>query len=222
MVITFTLEAIFAVYTFIRYGTNRFGKIAALLLLLLGTFQLAESRICADASAFVWMRIGFVAITLLPVVGLYLVSLVSHKTHFLRLGYALAALFVVAFLFVPKVITGALCAGNYVIFNTNQSLYVLYGIYYLGFMLLAIWEALEKIHEPHVQSKTRTTLFWIIIGYLSFMLPMAATYIIIPSTRVAIASVMCGFALILAFILTFVIVPRFNRIRKNNYQKAAL
>ncbi len=160
MVITFTLEALFAVYTFIRYGKNRFGKVAALLLLLLSIFQLAESRICANSSAFVWMRIGFAAITLLPVAGLYLISLISHKTHFLRLGYFLATLFMAAFLFVPKIITGALCAGNYVIFNTNQSLYILYGIYYFGFMLLAIWEALEKIHEPRVQSKIITTLQW--------------------------------------------------------------
>jgi hypothetical protein len=41
--------------------------------------------------------------------------------------------------------------------------------------------------------------------------PMAAAYVFFPATRNAVASIMCGFALTLAFILVFKIVPLYNR-----------
>src|SRR5215831_13167991 len=107
MVATFTIELILAAFVLIRHGTSRFGRTAAFILILLATFQFAEFRICTGpaAEAVFWSRVGFVAITLLPATGLYLVSLVSQKPHFLKLSYAVAAGFVLYFLFVPKSIT---------------------------------------------------------------------------------------------------------------------
>ena len=51
---------------------------------------------------------------------------------------------------------------------------------------------------------------WFIIGYLSFILPLTLVYILIPTSRVAVASIMCGFAVIFAFILTFKIAPIYH------------
>src|SRR5579862_8022671 len=117
MIATFVIEIILAAIVFIRYRVTRFGKAAGFVLLLLATFQFAEYRICTTDGVLpiLWSRIGFVAITLLPLMGLYLVSLVSHQPHFLKLGYATAAGFVLYFIFVPKSISGAICGGNYVI-----------------------------------------------------------------------------------------------------------
>src|SRR5215471_4163757 len=104
MMATFIIELILATFVFFRYRVTRFGRAAAGVLLLLGTFQLAEYRICTTTGGvpLFWSRVGFVAITLLPLAGLYLVHLVSHKPHFLKLGYATAAAFVVYFVLVPK------------------------------------------------------------------------------------------------------------------------
>ena len=107
MIATFVIEIILAIMVFIRYRVTRFGKSAGLVLVLLATFQFAEYRICTTTEIpLLWSRIGFVAITLLPLMGLYLVSLVSHKPHFLKLGYVTAGGFVFYFIFVPKSITG--------------------------------------------------------------------------------------------------------------------
>lgn len=212
MAATFIIEIVLAIIVFIRERVTRFGKTAGFVLVLLATFQFAEYRICTigDDSQF-WARLGFVAITLLPLAGLYLVSLVSHKPHFLKLGYASAAAFVVYFLFVPKSITGAICGGNYVIFNTSTDLYRLYGFYYLGFLLLGIWESVEKIASLRRRTAAKRALQWLIVGYVSFMGPMGLAYILFPGTRNAAASIMCGFALTLAFLLAFKIVPTYNR-----------
>jgi hypothetical protein len=213
MVATFTIELILAAVVFIRDHVTRFGKTAGFVLILLATFQFAEYRICTTTGdiPLLWPRIGFVAITLLPVAGLYLVSLVSHKPHFLKLGYATAAGFLIYFIFVPKSISGAICGGNYVIFNTSNDLYRLYGFYYLGFLLLGIWESVEKIASLKRRTVAKRLLQWLIVGYVSFMGPMGLLYVFLPITRNAIASIMCGFALAFAFILAIKIVPIYNR-----------
>ncbi len=215
MVITFTVEIILALYIIVRYRMTKFGRTAALLLVLLATFQVAEYLICAGSPhALAWSRIGFVAITLLPLVGLYLVSQLSHKTHFLKIGYAAAIFYIIYFIFAPKAITGAFCGGNYVIFNSTQVLYGFYGFYYFGFLILGIWEALEKISAMHKPTIKRKMLSWFIVGYLSFMLPMGVIFVISPDTRNALASIMCGFAIIFALILALKIVPAYHSSKK--------
>jgi len=212
MVATLVLELLLAVFVFVRHHTTRFGKVAGLVLILLATFQFAEYRICmGESGSALWSRIGFVAITLLPLSGLYLVSLVSNKPHFLKLGYVTATGFILYFIVVPKAITGAICGGNYVIFNTSNDLYRLYGFYYLGFLLLGIWESIEAISSLKGRATSRTALRWLIVGYLSFMGPVGILYILVPSTRNALASIMCGFAVALAVILAFKVVPAFDR-----------
>ena len=213
MIATFAIELILAAIVLIRAHVTRFGKTAGFVLILLATFQFAEYRICTTTgdTPLLWSRIGFVAITLLPVAGLYLVSLVSHKPHFLKLGYATAAGFVIYFIFVPKSISGAICGGNYVIFNTSNDLYRLYGFYYLGFLLLGIWESVEKIATLQRRTVSKKVLQWLIVGYLSFMGPMGVLYVFVPVARDAIASIMCGFALAFAFMLAFKIVPIYKR-----------
>jgi len=57
----------------------------------------------------------------------------------------------------------------------------------------------------------KNVLQWLIIGYLSFMAPMGAVYILFPVTRNAVASIMCGFALCLAVILALKIMPAYDR-----------
>jgi hypothetical protein len=213
MLATFAIEIALAVFVVVRHRVTLFGKVACLVLILLAAFQLAEYRICTTSGAdpLRWSRIGFIAITLLPLAGLYLVSLVSHKPHFLRIGYASAIGFVLYFVLVPKSITDAICGGNYIVFNTSNDLYRLYGFYYWGFLLLGIWESIEKIASLKRRTATKKILQWLIIGYLSFMAPMGTMYLLFPVTRNAVASIMCGFALVLAFILAFKVVPVYDR-----------
>jgi hypothetical protein len=217
MLATFAIELLFAALVFIRYRVTRFGKVSVLVLALLAVFQFAEFRICTTPGEIskLWPRIGFAAVTLLPLAGLYLVSLVSRKPHFLKLGYATAIGFGAYFVFVPKSISSAICGGNYIIFNASNDFHLLYGIYYLGFLLLGIWESIEHIESLTRASRAKSVLQWMIIAYISFMGPMAATYLLFPVTRNAVASIMCGFAVAMAVILTFKIVPAYDRMHRH-------
>jgi len=47
------------------------------------------------------------------------------------------------------------------------------------------------------------------------MVPMGVSYVFVPVTRNAVASIMCGFALTLAFILAFKVVPAYSRTHRH-------
>jgi len=209
MLATFILEILLAVYAYLRYKATLFSHLVVVIIILLSGFQLTEYRICGGENALLWARTGFVIITLLPVLGLHLISLITNKLSYLKLGYIAMLLFVFIFALVPGSLTNTVCGGNYIIFNSQQNLMWPYGIYYFGFLFLGIWEAFEFL-----QKKKSEALEWIMIGYISFMLPMGIVYIISPSVRSAVPSVMCGFAIILALILALKVVPEYNRENK--------
>ena len=210
MLATVIIELGLAVYTLLRYRQGLFGKVATFMLLLLAMFQVAEYQICSNADAIFWSRFGFVVITLLPGLGLYLVSLISQKQHFLRIGYIAVISFTLLFILGPKSITSSFCGGNYIIFSGPAQLYEFYAAYYFGFLILGIWESLEALKESKHQA-IRQILKWIIIGYLSFMLPMGIAYALFVPARQALASIMCGFAVFFALILAFKIVPSYYK-----------
>jgi len=208
MLATMVVEGVLAIYVLLRYRKGRFAKVAALLLILLGIFQLSEYQICGSNDPQFWSRFGLMAITLLPVAGLRLISLVSKKRHFFFIGYGIAVALALVFLFAPQSVTGAYCGGNYIIFSGPAALYEFFGMYYFIFLVFGIWEALEVMRETGNKAVHRL-LKWFIAGYLSFMLPMGVVYAFYAPARVAVTSIMCGFAVILAFIVAFLIVPKY-------------
>lgn len=210
MLATMIIECALAVYTFFRYRKGLFSTSVVAALLLLAAFQLSEFQVCSDRSPQFWSRFGLVAVTLLPVLGLYLISLISHKKRFLRFGYLVATGFVILIVTAPKDTISSFCGGNYVIFSGPQELFHFFSGYYFSFLVLGIWESLEALNVTRSKWLQRT-LQWLVIGYLSFMLPMGFVYAIYPPARLAVASIMCGFALILAFILAFEIAPKYYR-----------
>lgn len=209
MLATLIIEFSLALYTFVRFRMTRFGQLAAAALIFLGVFQLAEYQICGGDNGILWGRIGYVAITMLPPLGMHMIYLITGNSKYLKFSYALAAIYITAFMFAQKSIVSAACTGNYVIFNTVQELYWTYGIYYTGLLMLGVWELVEKIRE--CSDEDFSLRAWMALGYFSFMVPMAVVYMILPETRQAVPSVMCGFAVILAILLAFMIVPKYNK-----------
>ena len=213
MIATVIIESGLALWTLFRYRKETFGKIAIAILLLLAAFQISEYQVCDNRNAEIWSRFGLVAITLLPVLGLYLINQITKKKYFLILGSLIAGVFVLYFIFVPKNTVSSICGGNYVIFTGPSSLYEFFGAYYFGFLVLSIWQA--SVAQRETASKIfKSILRWVVIGYLSFMLPLTIVYAVYAPARIAVASIMCGFAVIFAFILTFEIVPKFYKYKQ--------
>lgn len=206
MIATFIIEMILAIYTFIKSMKHKSDVGLVIVLIFLAIFQLSEYQICEGSSLLLWARIGLFAITFLPVLGYYLITKINKGSYFAKISFLIAIAFTTYFILIPESITEVTCSGNYVIIDLNTNLNGLYGYYYFGFLFLGIYEAIKGINNK----KVKDVMKWFIIGYLSFILPLTLVYILIPTSRVAVASIMCGFAVIFAFILTFKIAPIYH------------
>src|SRR5579862_3700722 len=79
MVATLIVEFVMVVHTLVVHRMQRPVRVAAALICCLAMFQMAEYRICTAASNQVWTWIGYVSITLLPPLGIHLVTFVSKN-----------------------------------------------------------------------------------------------------------------------------------------------
>ncbi len=211
MLFTFLLESITALYVFLRYRSSMFGRLVALVLVLLGIFQLAEYNICGGKDVIFWAHIGFIAITLLPVLGLHLISRITKESSFILPWYLLAFGFVSYFIIAPDIMGSPVCGGNYILFNPTKNWGLMYAVYYFGALFFAIKEAYGGIRMFRRQSRKRWLLIWLCLGYLSFVVPTGFVYLIAPATRHAVPSIMCGFAIFFAAILAFIVTPIFYK-----------
>lgn len=117
-------------------------------------------------------------------------------------AYVNAAFFASLFLFMDGALTGAVCRPNYATFMAAPWLGEWFGYYYFFWLAVGIFTSLLYA------TKIRWGLLaGAIVGYLIFLLPTAIVNFAVPSSMEGTASIMCGFAVFFAFILTFWIMP---------------
>lgn len=215
MIATFLLEISLAIYTLFRYKWNTMTRLAVAMLVFLALFQLAEYSICRDLgfSSEIWSKIGFVSITALPPLGVHMIAVTVKKVNRTLpiLAYASGVIGVFIFL-VTDALTGIGCGGNHVIFQIEAGFSVAYSTYYYFWLVAGV--ALAMYYSKKMTDKHRKrVLNWGVIGYSSFMLPTALLTIANPSLIDGVPSIMCGFAVLLALILVFAVLPNYQKIQ---------
>lgn len=218
MIITFAIEIILALYTVWRYKLNTIGRLTTAILLALAAFQASEYFVCGGMGlhAEQWSRAGFVAISLLPPLGLHLLHVLTGKKgrQLVLAAYVTMAGFIAYFLLAPSAFSGHVCAGNYVIFQIGTYATWAYAAYYYGWILTALYIAIKWItlrsqrKTPKTPKAIVQSVYALVVGYLVFLVPTAVANTLKPETIAGIPSIMCGFAVLLAFILVFYILPR--------------
>lgn len=213
MLATFIIEIACALYVLFRYKLTPVSRLGVAILVGLAVFQLAEFNVCEGAwgvDSLTWARIGYVAITLLPPLGLHLAAKLAGDKQPWLIGaaYLSAAVFVCIFLFVGHGMQSQQCLGNYVIFKIAPWATKIYGLYYYGWLLVAIAYAWRKVQSSG-SAAIKKALYGLIIGYLAFIVPTTLANIVDHSTIAGIPSIMCGFAVILAILLTGIVLPSY-------------
>jgi len=214
MLATFVIEISFIFYIIWRYRMTGVTRLIVAILAFLAIFQATEYMICGGmgTSGSTWSRLGYASITLLPPLGLHLVHKIANKrnTYLISAAYATSAAFIAYFVFATGAISGQTCYANYAVFDTNQASALLYGAYYYGWLLLtaglACYFSVKSVH--------RSALRALAVGYTAFILPTTVVNLIDPSTIAGIPSIMCGFAVLLAFVLVGKVAP--DAIMKND------
>ena len=216
MLATMILETTMFIYTVVRYKLNPTTRIIAAILILLAAFQLSEFNVCGNHQAAAFMHIGFVAITLLPALGLHLIYRIAKKKNLplIITTYAASIIFALALGLQNSAFLARVCGGNYSIFTLAHRVG---GLYFAYYYLLLIGGILLSLYFAHSSSKKiRKALLFQVFGYLTFLLPTGIVNSINPKTINAIPSIMCGFAVIYAVILVTVILPTVALKNKNS------
>jgi hypothetical protein len=208
MLATFVIEFGLAFYTLWRYKMTAISRIAVVMLFALGSFQLAEYMTCGGLGLnhTEWARFGYIAITLLPALGIHMLTELAGKKKPLLVGaaYATCAAFVTYYLINSGAISGQQCYANYAVFNTHSTVAQLFGAYYYGWLMVGIYLAWQWGNEL---PKRRKILRSMILGYLVFIVPTVFFNLVNPSTVKGIPSIMCGFAVLFALLLSIKVLP---------------
>ncbi len=207
--ITFLIEISFAIYTAVRYRRSRFGGLSVLMLLFLAFFQIAEYELCEGARPISWIQIAFLSITALPPLGVHLASLATKKTFWVPVGYAFGAAYEALIIFAPSLFLAAHCTGRFVIFDSIRIFEWTYGVYYLGLIVVAIALLVRALWTGQGNAEV---VKWLLASYASFVVPASFLYAFFERTRAGFSSIMCGFAIIFAFILVFKILPHYAQV----------
>ncbi|GAC1501717.1 MAG: hypothetical protein NVS1B10_06060 [Candidatus Saccharimonadales bacterium] len=224
MLITLLAEILMVLITVWRYKFNVLARLVSAAVLALAVFQLAEYYVCTGygLNAEVWSRVGFVAITTLPPLGLHILHVLANipKRKMVVATYILMVAFSVFFLVYHTAFIGHQCTGNYVIFQIGDRMAAIYGAYYYGLLISSIllgvkWASRLENADSGSKLKLETTR-GLIIGYFIFLLPTAIANTIQPETRRGIPSIMCGFAVLFALILVFYILPKAGQIKTSH------
>jgi hypothetical protein len=216
MLATLIIETSLALYTVWRYKLTTTTRLVAVLLVTLAVFQLSEYFVCTGYGlrAEQWSRLGYVAITMLPALGLHLLHQLAGKPgrKLVVTAYATMVGFVIYFLSYHAAFIGYQCTGNYVIFQIGLWPARFYGLYYYGWLIVSIVFGVRWANEfKRVGKAAKRKLQMVqalVIGYMVFLVPTALANSVDPATRRGIPSIMCGFAVLFAFILALYIMPR--------------
>ncbi|CAN5642562.1 hypothetical protein BH23PAT1_BH23PAT1_4430 [soil metagenome] len=209
MIATFLIEIFLAIYVLVRYKLSVRTSVIAAILICLAGFQLAEFYVCTQSDgAYIAARAGYVFITLLPALGLYLMSLLTKPLSRKATVSLLASTVLIAsyFLLAPRAFDGYECTGNYVIFQIGALPVLFYSVFYFGVILLSILRGLRFVSANPKGMKAKAVR-WLLAGYAAFIMPVAVIVIIQPEIIRALPSVLCGFAVALALILGLRVAP---------------
>lgn len=210
MLATLLIEFFLAFYTVWRYKLTTVTRLVVAILVGLGIFQLAEYMICGGLGLghVEWVKIGYVAITILPALGVHLMAALAKSEKkvlpVLWAAYASAAAYVVYFVAGTSSVVTRECAPNYAIFDVHGFGANLYTLYYYGWLLVAMIVAALLSRN---NKKATPALTWASAGYAAFIIPTTFANITEPTTLAAIPSIMCGFAVLLAIVLVGRVLP---------------
>lgn len=217
MLATFTIEIIFALYILWRYKFTPITRLIVALLGFLALFQGTEFLLCGGLAleGGTWSRIGYASITMLPPLGIHLAYLLAKKKPgiIVAASYITCAAFIAYFAFATQAISGHTCYANYVTFDTADGSTIPYTLYYYGWLFIGTFLTFKW--APTLDKHRKSALYSLMAGYLALLIPTTTVTILWNETMAGIPSIMCGFAVILAGLLTLRVAPESIKLRQN-------
>ncbi|MCE7749796.1 MAG: hypothetical protein GPJ51_15525 [Candidatus Heimdallarchaeota archaeon] len=198
-IIFFGIEFFILVAVIIFNRKHPFFWSIAMMLVLLQLYQLAEFLICIGVNENITGKIAYTIITFLPPMGYFLSSkVVGWKFPDYWIGFAAATGFSLYYIVTPGSVVLDSCNPFYAVYSVHHSFY--YGIYYMGILVYSIFFLAAHLIFRRNKVDRKSSLF-VLIGYLSFLVPMYLMVWVDSYFATKVPSIMCKYALLLAVIL---------------------
>lgn len=185
------------------FSKSKYKNLIVTILLLLALYQFFEFLICGMnlKEGFV-VYLAFVTISFLPPTGLFLIAKVNkiNLKRFQGLIFAPAIFFSLYYFLTIKEFRVRDCSVIYA--SYHYPLGFLYGLFYYLPILIALSIAFRNLFTSKDKVLKRNNLI-LILGYLSFLIPMIVTLLIYPESVNFIESLMCKFAFVLSLAISY-------------------
>ena len=192
-----------------KYPKNRVRYFSSFLMFLLGLYQFTEFMLCKTNQADLWMRIGFIAYSLLPALGL-------HTTlHYFKIKFNLFWIYLIPTIY----IISAAATTNFVVENKCHDIFVttrnifsnisspftmarfgIYTAYYFSFILIACLISIRAYMKETNHKKQKIFLTFPMATFL-MSFPTFILIILFPALNFQFPSVLCHFALLFALMI---------------------
>jgi len=194
---TFIIEILLAIWVFIKGPKKLINQLGAVILILLGLYQLTEFMICLSLHPLFWGKMAHLTYTFLPALGVHWAFALVKEKKRLFYVYILPIIFSALVLSSPLFVKSAECSRYFitVLFEWNPIWLWCYGLYYGGFILVSAIILMKAIISENNKSK-RKIYSWGFIGLLSFTVPTLIFILFFPMMNIMFPSVLCEFALL--------------------------
>ena len=201
--IIFGIELILLIIICVKNRDHPQFWIIFTIMLLLQTYQLSEFLLCVGVAQNIVVRLAISIIIFLPPTGYLLtIRVLNCKRKYIHLIFYLSLLYGIIlalyYLFLDVTIVMQDCNPIYAIYQIGHSIY--FGTYYNSVILFALLIIFYQIIFKRVLKHNLKGLL-VLIGYISFLLPMVITLLVAPQLIVATTSIMCKYAILLAIML---------------------
>lgn len=185
------------------FSKSKYKNLIVTILLLLALYQFFEFLICGMnlKEGFV-IYLAFVTISFLPPTGLFLIAKVNkiNLKRFQGLIFAPAIFFSLYYFLTIKEFRVRECSVIYA--SYHYPLGFLYGLFYYLPILIALSIAFRNLFTSKDKVLKRNNLI-LILGYLSFLIPMILTLLVYPEAINFIESLMCKYAFVLSLAISY-------------------
>ena len=192
-----------------KYPKNRTRFFSSALMFFLGLYQFTEFMFCKTNQADLWMRIGFMAYSVLPAIGLH-TTLYYFKIKFnLFWIYIIPAIYIIGAGMAKTFIVEGKCHDIFVtarnIFSNvispfSSVRFGIYSAYYFIFILISCIIGIRAYMKEKNQRKQKALLaFPTAVFLMSF--PTFILTVLFPALNVQFPSVLCHFGLLLALMI---------------------
>ena len=218
-------EWILAVILPFKYNRARVRFFMSALLVFLGLYQFTEFMLCQTDRADLWMRLGFIAYTMLPAIGLHSSVYYFKKKVNVFWIYILPAIYIIIALTTSQFVLEAKCYAIFVyasnaIFSYTDPIklfgFIVYVAYYFGFILWCSLIGVKAYLKEKDQQKQKIALI-LPLGIFLMAFPTFVLIVVFPTLNIRFPSVLCHFGLLLA--LTAFIGARLEQEYSNSKKK---